>query len=1358
MNLKTTLVLAILVVAGGMSWLLLALIGSHSGTSQTHYVLEQELQPDRITSIEITGPSERGTNHVILTRNGPNWVLPGDWPVREPEVAQLVRTLTTLRSRFEPDYLGDPPDLKQFGLDKTQKPLQVTVKSGDTVYKLSFGEGQKDRKSQGESNRFSRPTYVRLGERSEVVRLAPGLVTMLNYGDEHYMQRRLFPPERVAKDEDSTEKVEQVVAKRIEFKGAGTDFVLQHAKDGWELEQPDHDRVDPDKLRDILTALPDVWAEHFFERKGKDWAEYGLKDKEAEQTVRVTGPGVKKILYIGKVSPNKGKRVIQRPPPPFPTAEPPPPEIVTEEYRYARLDGNDQLFDVKADNLKKVAVALNDLRDPQLARFRADDVKRLEINEGGRQLVFVKEKDKEQWRLEKPALEAENIKVRELLDKLSGLQARGDEVKTKADPKEYGLDGKPATVKVIAEETKGTTTKKTTTKEFTFVLGKHETDKKKLYVQVAPWPRVNVVEDDVLKLAQRPALAYRNRQVLDFAASDLAKIEVQRGGETFTLEQDKGTWRLTAPVKAEVDLAKAFQLAGELSRLEVVEFVAEKATPEQLEKDYGLEKPSVKATVTFSEAKKAAPKTLLLGKQRAGKQEYFARLESDPAIFVVKKETHEALDRSSLAYRPLQLWQLRPEDIAEIRVRKGTLEYLLKREGSTWKLSGQFDAVAATNQVMAITQQLASPHAERYEAHTVKDPKEYGLDAPTLRLTIKPAAKKEGGSEATKEQRLIIGKETKDGKSRFAQLGEGGGVFVLSEKVIGAVDRSDLELLDLKLLRLERKNIQRIRSPEGKFTLQREKNEWRVTDSPAPAFVADPPEVEVALWVWSNLRAQKFVAYVNKIKLADYGLEKPIATITVTVQEQAEKDKPAKTIEHTIALGNEVKESKGDRYAQLDKGPGIIVLDAFLVHELKRTYLDFVDHKLLKFDAAKVTALLRSGEDQTLEIAKRDGDWRVIKPAEAPADKAIMEGLVNELSLLRASRIAAYPAKDQPEFGLDKPAAVVTLRLLDEKGKAIEHVVQIGEVDKKSAEGERFARVDKIDAVVVLPKHLSQQLLAAPLKFRDRTVAKLPAPDKVILERGTRKATFVRDLGTWKLAEPVEVDAEQNELEEFVKALAVLRADELVAEKPADLKAYGLEKPRARWRFLEDKKELLTLDIGDTEKGPPGRVYARLDKGDLVFLLDPKQTSQVLAEYRSRTVWPKFDVVQVERVSYGYAKDPFVLQKVDNTWQVVGKPEVKVDVEKVRDTLDALDRLKAERYVVDKGASLKEFGFEPPELALEIETKTGKHKLLLGRKEGDTQRYYVTVAGAPDTPVFVMSAADEARIVRSLQAFTSGKP
>ena len=35
-----------------------------------------------------------------------------------------------------------------------------------------------------------------------------------------------------------------------------------------------------------------------------------------------------------------------------------------------------------------------------------------------------------------------------------------------------------------------------------------------------------------------------------------------------------------------------------------------------------------------------------------------------------------------------------------------------------------------------------------------------------------------------------------------------------------------------------------------------------------------------------------------------------------------------------------------------------------------------------------------------------------------------------------------------------------------------------------------------------------------------------------------------------------------------------------------------------------------------------------------------------------------------------------------------------MDVEKVRDTLDALDRLKAERYVVDKGASLKEFGFE----------------------------------------------------------------
>src|SRR5262249_50447016 len=156
---------------------------------------------------------------------------------------------------------------------------------------------------------------------------------------------------------------------------------------------------------------------------------------------------------------------------------------------YATLEGSGQVFEVVVDRLKDLDIPLDELRDPQLARFNSSDVKRVEVDEGGRQLVLVKEKDKdrdrERWKLEKPsAFEAEAGKVTELLDKLSFLQAHGKDVIDTTDLKPYGLDGKPASVNLTVEESKGEGDKKTTkTRQITFLLGKYEADKKKLYVQ-----------------------------------------------------------------------------------------------------------------------------------------------------------------------------------------------------------------------------------------------------------------------------------------------------------------------------------------------------------------------------------------------------------------------------------------------------------------------------------------------------------------------------------------------------------------------------------------------------------------------------------------------------------------------------------------------------------------------------------------------------------------------------------------------------------------------------------------------------------------------------------------------------------
>jgi hypothetical protein len=1360
MNFRTTLVLAVLVVAGAITWLVVGGIRSVGTSSETQNVLERELTLEKITRIEV----KHGDQVVVLQKNGEEWSLPGKWPVRRPEVLELVDTLTSLRSRFVPITLDNPPNLKDFGLDA--QALVVTVHAGGQDYKLTFGE-KPDR-----TNRFSWPTYVRLGDSPEVVRLAPGLVAALDRPQEHYMQRRLFPTERVAKEGDAPEKVEQLAARALTVKLENATYTLARSNGDWEMREPVHDRPDPDKLKAILTAAPDIWAERFVDKRGKELADFELK--EPAQTLRVTrSNGDTVTLLVGKQSSMK-VRPVQKPGMPDGSPFPPKPriEMVHEEYKFAKLEDNDQVFEIKADRLKDLAVAADTLRDAQLARFKTDEVKRVEIDEGGRQIVLVK--DKERWRQEKPAtVDAETSKVTELLDKLSGLQAREKDVIDKADPKTYGLD-KPASVKITVEakaspgQAAEGDAQPAKTRELTFVIGKHDTEKDKLYVQVAGWPRVNAVDADLLKLVQRPALAYRSRRVLDFATGDLARIEVQPSkGDAFTLEQAKGTWHLATPVRADIESFKADQLAGDLGRLEVAEFVTADPKKEDLEKVYGLEKPSTTVKVVFTDAKKT-PQTLLIGKQREGKQEAYARLASDPAIFVLGKDTRETLDKDSLAYRPLEVWRVQPEDIAALRVRKEEPEYRLERAGEAWKISGPFAASAAPDLVKPMIDELATLKVERYEAHTAKDLAKYGLDKPYLRVAVQSAAKKEGtdkkesadkddAKKHDKEHVLLVGKPVdKDGKGRYARLGDSEAILVVGEKVVTAADHRALDLLERKLLSLEPATIRSIRTTgkNSKFNLQEDKKEWRVTDSPAPPFAADKEAVDAVLRAWSGLRALKFVAYGDKIDAASFGLDAPVATVTVAVQGPAAQDKPAPMVEHTLVLG---KATEGGSYARLDKGPGVVVLDNATVQTLNQSYLDFVNHTVLKLDAGKMVGLQRRTDGDTLELARRADKWQLVKPVDVLADEPTLDQLVSQLANLHAVKVVAYPAKDLQPFGLEKPAALVTIRVTDDKGKPGEHILQIGKVADASS-GERYARADKSDVVVVLPGSLAKQLMGGPLQFRDRTIARLAAADKVTVERGARKATFTHVDGTWKMSEPIAAEAEQSDLEAFLKSLNPLRADELVADKTGDLKPYGLERPQARWRFLQGDKEVLSLLVGAMDKskqGKDGRAYAQLATGNLVFLLETDLTRHALGEYRTRKVWNPSapDAAQVEKLVYGYINSPFILQKVDNNWQVAGKPGVKVNADAVRDALTALADLKAERYVVDKGADLKLYGLQPPALVLEIDTPSSPRTLHIGRPEGDSKRYYATVPGAEGGPVFVIGEADAGRIVRALQGF-----
>ncbi len=585
--------------------------------------------------------------------------------------------------------------------------------------------------------------------------------------------------------------------------------------------------------------------------------------------------------------------------------------------------------------------------------------------------------------------------------------------------------------------------------------------------------------------------------------------------------------------------------------------------------------------------------------------------------------------------------------------------------------------------MLPLADALAAPTADSAKAFDAPKPADFGLDQPYLTAVLTTA---DG-----KEHTLTVGGPTAMGaNTRYARADKNPTVYILSEAAIAALDKPALTLLDPVLFRLgdDRLDHVRIRTKVGdkeetlKLALQGQ--DWQVVEGPGAPFPADKEAAARMQFLWSGLRAVGFKDYGPQVKWEEYGLAAPGGAVTVGVR----KDDASPVVEHTISLGNAA--DNGGRYARFDDRPGVAILNAAVVRELSRSHLGFVDPTVFDFDAGAAAALtLHSKQGPDVELAKRADGWKLTKPTEENADEKTLQDLLAQLSHLRAVRVADYPAGDLGPFGLAAPEVTATVKMGADAAKL---ALLIGK-EADAATGDRYAMAAGGKAVVVIPAVLARRLTAGPLGFRDRQLLKIAStPDRVRLERDPRKAVFADVDGTWKVTEPTAAALDQDALQEFLDDLLTLRADEFVAEKPTpdQLKSYGLDNPEAKWILKNGDKDLLTLLVGKAEKSG-GRVYAKLSDRDLVFLLSPALTARALGEYRTpRTVWPEPpDAVQAVALTYKGTGGGFELDKGDDGWKAVGKPDAKVDARAVEETLAALSGLKLERLCRGQGRELR---------------------------------------------------------------------
>ncbi len=1428
------LLVAFVAAAGGA--LLLSDLGFRRGARTESFDPLERLRPDRISGLTVRVDGQPPEEAISLVSGAGGWTMPGNWPVRQGEARELVDLVGNLRTRFAPEVLSGGKTSKELakrGLSPAQVELKITFSSGGDMT-LELGEEQT-----GDGNSFNRPVWARLDASPDLLRLSPGALTVLRRPASFYRQRRLFAVNTDAARKtgvrppgENATPVAPVLAKSLEMRSdvppkdeatakdsllgtlrldrdepaAGNPVALAAA---WRVNSSDGktrlDRLDPTAGDVVLNAVPEIWAERFYFGNAAAPAKTGL-DKPGRTLVVTDTTGRVTRLMIGKKSRERAfKRMVAvTPPPGLPPGMnlPPREETVREDFLFAQLTDNPQVFEVRADKVELAFASRAKLRDAKLARFKVADVEKVQVSGPGFPEAIVLAKVDGKWRLEgKLARLADGARVEALIGKLESLEAReADVVEPEAKDlaealKTAGLDQPRARVELTVREDdpakpapkEGDPVK--WTRGVVYEVGGLDAGTNKLAVRSEGLPRINRVENgakdqpdnQIAAMVVRKAGDYRSTQLFDINPSEAVALTIDQGGKKTVLKREKGKpWMLETP-PGEADAGEVERLLTAVAGARASEFVADGVPADKQASEYGLGATATSVTVNLApEGKPARVARLVIGKNLTGKASAFGKAELDgvaggdkpgvATVVALTPEARPALERDSAAFIPKALWNVAAKDITALVVKRPDgSEYRLMPQAPaitpnleapeqevTWKIQGPFEATANA-QAQALARALLAPVARRWVSLADSSLAERGLDKPlTVRVELKtgparvlmlgkvdPTAKED-------EQPGAAPGADKPALGRFAKMEGKAGVLVVDGPLASAVDRAALELVTVPSSVIDPAKIQKVELKQaGKsFVVERStRGGWQLLglgDFTAPVTEGGTRRLEESL---ANPNVSRLAAYGKEVdaRAKEFGLDTPRVDALATLLATPDKKEPQVK---RLRLGADLKDQPGT-YARLDDELAVVVVPSDVTRALLAGATDYLPRRLLPVAKLEATRLSRSGKAGNLSM-ERDGP--VWKAKTGPAiDSATVTYMLESMEGLEAQSAEAWQPTwlqaDLVKFGLDQPEAIWLLEgTLD--GKPTKRLLQVGKIADK-ARGTRFVRADG-ELVGRLQAEIATKLVAPSLYFQDRTVARIDGMSEAKVTTAGRSLRFKLEAGRWRLVEPVAADADPS-LAVWLGQFAPLRAGDWLGktDSPEERKALGLEKPASRWEFLDAAGKSLGV-LETAEIGVDGQAVAALSGKPMLFRLDVVQTAQAVAEYRIRQVYdPPFDSNRVRRVVLTPADGKaFTLLQVGPLWMVEGEPKAKVDPATLRETLMALSNLRLSRYVSDKGAKLADYGLDKPHFSLAI----GNNRLLIGGPVGKgPERYAMLESG--EASVFVIDKRAVDLLARPLARF-----
>src|SRR6266853_1342385 len=486
------------------------------------------------------------------------------------------------------------------------------------------------------------------------------------------------------------------------------------------------------------------------------------------------------------------------------------------------------------------------------------------------------------------------------------------------------------------------------------------------------------------QLGSREA-AERAGKVVAFDRDNVNAITIKNTEGTIELRKDdKGNWRIEAPVKDRADTMVVSQLFTSAELLHYDAVIGDEKTGvgrEQLQ-DYGL----VSSETKLKFLGKDKPIELLFGKDAAVEGKVYVKPESSNAAYVIGKDLKEQISKKVDDFRDRKLTDLNTAQVNKVSIKSNAGELELEKKEQHWTLVKPLKARGDDSKIGDLVSQAATARIDTFIGDAASA-SGYGLQEPRMTMSLWT----EGSEQPTVLHVGANPKDDKDKEKSYAKVSTREGVVLLPKSIETLINTKPNDLRDKNLVRVEPDIVDRINiegAGKEKIVLARKGESWvRKAGGKDEAI-----NVAAATRVLDDLRAQQVTDFVSDVAtdLPKYGLDQPQVKVsqssyaTENTAETKAGEKPIVTV-----LFGKVEDEKV--YARVEDEPFIVsVLDG-IVGTLMTDPLQWQPLEVYHYKPDDITAIEVTREGQPPISLERDKDKKTWKFAKG-------DGVVNQIN------------------------------------------------------------------------------------------------------------------------------------------------------------------------------------------------------------------------------------------------------------------------------------------------------------------------------------------------------------------------